>query len=93
MTITLPDEVRDGLERKARAAGFATITEYLTDLAAEPKPDAELTYADLGYSSEEELEAKLLASLASPPILVTPEFWTDLQKKVEARAEQLKGEQ
>ncbi len=90
MTITLPDELKDGLERKARAAGFATITEYLFWLAADDEPDAEVTPADLGFASQDEMEAKLLASLASPPILVTPDFWDELRKEVAARADQLK---
>lgn len=94
MTITLPDELKDGLERKARAAGFATITEYLTDLATDADPDAELTAADLGYASEEDLEAHLLESLNSgPPILVTPEFWDELRKEVAVRADQIKARQ
>ena len=32
MTITLPDELKDALERKAREAGFATVAEFVTDL-------------------------------------------------------------
>lgn len=87
MTITLPDEMREELERKAKAGGFASVAEYLawlveTDEAGESAPSPE----DLGFGSQAELEAKLLASLASgPPVLATPEFWNDLRKQVAER--------
>ena len=91
MTITLPDELKDELERKAHAAGFTTVADYVCWLVQQPEDaDAELTPADLGYANQDELEAKLLASLASPAIPVTPEFWEELNKKVAARADQLK---
>jgi antitoxin ParD1/3/4 len=88
MTITLPDELKAQLESKARAAGFATIAEYVCWLVQqEAAPDAEVSPGDLGFASEAELEAKLLASLNSgPPIAVTPEFWDELRKDVAARA-------
>ncbi|WP_439625208.1 ribbon-helix-helix domain-containing protein [Gemmata sp.] len=35
MTITLPDEMRDRLERDARAGGFATVDEYVLSLVRE----------------------------------------------------------
>lgn len=86
MTITLPDEMRAPLERKARAAGFATVADYLCWLAAE-EDDAEVTPADLGFASAEQLEAKLEAALDSgPPIPVTPAFWDELRKDVADRA-------
>ena len=94
MTITLPDELKDELEKKAHTAGFATASEYVCWLVRSADAnDAELTPQDLGFADEAELEAKLLASLASPPILVTPAYWDELRKKVAARAEQLKGRQ
>ncbi len=83
MTITLPEEMREPLERKARAAGCSTVAEYLCRLVEED----ELAPADLGFASAEELEAKLEAALDSgPPIPVTPAFWDDLRKDVAARA-------
>lgn len=94
MTITLPDELRDELERKAHRAGFATVDEYVCWLVQDPKPEGEeVTPEDLGFANEAEMEAKLLAALASPPITVTPDFWNQLRDKVAARAEQLKEEQ
>ncbi|MBY0456480.1 MAG: hypothetical protein K2V38_04025, partial [Gemmataceae bacterium] len=92
MTITLPDEMKDRLERQTRAAGFATVAEYLCWLAQQAESDpAEWTADDLGYAGEAELEAKLLDSLASPPVPVTPDFWTSLKEKVAARAAQTRG--
>lgn len=87
MTITLPDELKDELERKARAAGFVTVAEYVCWLVQqEAAPDDEVTPEDLGFANEAELEAKLEASLNSgPPIPVTPEFWDELRKDAAAR--------
>ena len=35
MTITLPDDVREQAERQAKAAGFASVEEYVADLVRE----------------------------------------------------------
>lgn len=82
MTITLPDEMRDELERKAKAAGLQSVNEYLVWLCKADELDSgEVTAADLGYASQEALEAKLIAALDSgPPILATPELWAELRK-------------
>jgi hypothetical protein len=82
MTITLPDEMREELERKAQVMGFATVDEYFVWLCkADSSDSVELTAADLGYASHEALEAKLIAALDSgPPILATPELWAELRK-------------
>jgi hypothetical protein len=86
MTITLPDELREPLERKARAAGCATVAEYLCRLVEEDIEEDEIAAADLGFASAEELKAKLEAALDSgPPIPVTPAFWDDLRKDVAER--------
>jgi hypothetical protein len=67
MTITLPDELREPLERKAHAAGFATIAEYLCRLVEEDIEEDEITPADLGYASAEQLETKLEAAARQRP--------------------------
>jgi hypothetical protein len=94
MTITLPDELKDELERKARAAGFATVADYVCWLVQQDAaPHTEVTAEDLGFASEAELEAKLEASLNSgPPIPVTSEFWDELRKDVAARASRPAGQ-
>ena len=90
MTITLPDEMREELERKAKAGGFQTVDDYFIWLCkADDTVANDLTAADLGYSSEEELEAKLIAALDSgPPILATPELWAELRKGRSKRHEE-----
>ena len=87
MTITLPDEMREELERKAKAGGFLTVDDYFIWLATTDDPDdPALSPQSLGFRDQAEMEAKLLASLASPPVLATPEFWNELRKEVAARA-------
>jgi len=90
MTITLPDELKDELERKAHAAGFATILEYFLSLVPEdetpvdvPDPPPGARYA---VQTREELEAKLLEGVSSgPPVRATPEFWEERRKTLEER--------
>lgn len=97
MTITLPDELKDKLERKARGAGFATVLEYLLSLVAEDEPEAP-DDADLGGPPEltpknrDELEAMLEAGMNSgPPIRMTPEFWEERRRVQEERAAKRRG--
>jgi hypothetical protein len=83
MTITLPDEWRDELERKAKASGFATIDEYIAELVHPDSPPATPSPEDLGFGSEAELELKLLTSLDSgPSVEATPEFWASVRQRV-----------
>jgi antitoxin ParD1/3/4 len=88
MTITLPDEMREELERKAQAGGFTSVEDYFVWLAkSDGTNDLALSPEDLGFRSQDELEARLLSSLASgPPVLATPEFWAELRKEASARA-------
>lgn len=96
MTITLPDELKDGLERKARAAGFTTIMEYLTDLATDTNTDegADLDGPPgLSPNTRAELEAMLDAGVASgPPIRMTAEFWEERRRAHEERTAKRKGD-
>ena len=98
MTITLPDEWVSDLERKARAAGFATILDYFLSLVPEDDgPDPE-DGADSGGPPEltpknrAELEAMLEAGMNSgPPIRVTEEFWEERRRVQEERAAKRRG--
>lgn len=97
MTITLPDERKDELDRKARAAGFATILEYLLSLVPEDESDVQ-DDTDLGGPPEltpnnrAELEAMLDAGMNSgPPIRMTPEFWEERRRVQEERAAKRRG--
>ncbi|HSQ54205.1 MAG TPA: hypothetical protein VLM40_00555 [Gemmata sp.] len=89
MTITLPEELRDVVERNAKAAGFATVAEYLSWLVqTDEAGDAVLSPEDFGFASTTEMEAALLASLNSgPTVEATPEFWAELRKRVADRAD------
>lgn len=100
MTITLPDEMREELEARAKAGGFPNLDAYVASVLTEvgddgtdagfelPEPPPGASYV---VNSREELEAKLLQSLDSgPPIPVTPQFWADLRKEVEERVAALK---
>jgi Arc/MetJ-type ribon-helix-helix transcriptional regulator len=87
MTITLPDEMRDDLERRAKAGGFESVDEYVAWVVQLDEPPADITPQALGFASQEELEAKLLAALNSGPRIVADEaFWADLRKEVTERA-------
>ena len=95
MTITLPDERKAELERKARAAGFATILEYLLSLV----PDEEDESGDVEPPPERtpkdraELEAMLDAGMSSgPPIRMPPEFWEERRRVQEERIAKRKGD-
>jgi hypothetical protein len=82
MTITLPDELKDELDRKARAAGFATILEYLLSLV----PDDDPGPPELTPKNRAELGTMLDAGLASgPPVRATPEFWEERRRVLEER--------
>lgn len=99
MTITLPDDMRETLERAARAAGFASVDDYVAhvlrwddadDLSDElPPPSPGASYV---VNSREELEQKILDGLSSEEsIPSTPEFWADMRRTVAERVAALKG--
>lgn len=96
MTITLPDELKDRLEAKAHAAGFATVLDYFLSLVPEEtRPDdADDTTGPPGLSPKNraELEAMLDAGMASgPPIRMTPEFWEERRRVHEECIAKWKG--
>lgn len=96
MTITLPDELRDELERKARAAGFITVTEYVVSLVTEDERETEEVdeTGPPGVSprNRAELEAMLDAGLASgPAVRMTSEFWEARRRALEASAAKRNG--
>jgi hypothetical protein len=78
MTITLPDEMREVLERNAKAAGFGSVAEYVawlvrTDEVEVPEPPPGARYA---VNTREELEAKLLEGMdRSGDVVAGPDFW------------------
>lgn len=101
MTITLPDSMRAELETRAKAGGFPSLDAYVASVLADVYgdhvgSDLELPDPPPGASyvadSREEIDAKIEQALDSgPPIPVTPRFWADLRKEVEARVAARKG--
>lgn len=97
MTITLPDERKDELERKARAAGFDTILNYLLslvpdDATTEDESDEIEGPPERSPKNRAELEAMLDAGMRSgPPIRMTPEFWEERRRVQEERIAKRKG--
>lgn len=90
MTITLPDEMRDELEQKAKAHGHVTVAEYVAELVHSdeapvpvPAPPAGARYA---VTSPEDLKAKLLEGAdASGDVMAGPDFWERRREAAEAR--------
>jgi Arc/MetJ-type ribon-helix-helix transcriptional regulator len=78
MTITLPDEMREALEREAAASGFASVNEYVADVLTadeEPLPP--------DFRTREELKARLDEGMASgPPVPCDAAFWAELDAVV-----------
>jgi hypothetical protein len=80
MTITLPEEIREEVERKAKLAGFADVELYLAELVradddpiAVPKPPLGSRYS---VGTREELEAKLLEGMnTAGDVIASPNFW------------------
>lgn len=86
MTITLPDEMRPELERRAAGYGFAKVDDYIAWVVREDLADPVHTAEDLGFRSEDELEAFVQASIDSgPPIVADAAFWADLRREVAER--------
>jgi hypothetical protein len=92
MTITLPDEMKDELERKAQVAGFASVDQYvlytlrfqsderIEELPTMPVPE------ELVIKSLDDLEAKIRDGLTSgPAIRATPELWDNLRRRAESQ--------
>ena len=97
MTITLPDERKDEVVNKARAAGFTNVADYVLRLVADDEPVVGLPDAcgppGLTPSDRAELEDMLEAGLNSGlPVYSTPVFWQERQQVLAARIAIRKGE-
>jgi hypothetical protein len=97
MTITLPDELKDELERKATAAGFGSVLDYFLHLAAHdqlPKDDAAANDGPphLTPRNRAELAAMLEAGANSGPTIPdSPEFWAERRRVLAERMARRKG--
>src|SRR4051794_35382307 len=91
MTITLPDEMREELERKARAAGFTSVDEYVVDQLSldgasidlpDPPPGCRYSVRTRG-----ELEVKLLEGMnREGDVVAGLDFWDERRRAAEERA-------
>lgn len=90
MTITLPDELRDELENKAKAHGHVSVAEYVAELVHSdeapvpvPDPPAGARYA---VNAPEDLKAKLLEGAdPSGDVVAGPDFWERRREAAEVR--------
>jgi antitoxin ParD1/3/4 len=73
LTISLPESMKEFIERGVAEGNYSTPSEYVRDLVEEA----------LDRKNEERLEKLLLEGLDSgEPIKVTPEFWTELRAEL-----------
>jgi antitoxin ParD1/3/4 len=76
LNISLPQSLKDYVERQVSAGGYSTPSEYLRELLRQ----------DQKRRAEEDLEALLLEGLRSgDPIEVTPEYWEQKRRSLIAR--------
>ncbi len=80
MTITLPDDVRAQAERQAKAAGFASVGEYLADLVRDDVEGDELPEPMESIRTAEQLRDAIAVGLASPPISSVDELFVKLRR-------------
>jgi len=92
MTITLPDEMRTTLERKASAAGFATVDEFIADALTDDDEAGSTRPPD--FRTREEFDRLIEEGFASgPPIPVDKAFWARLDTRIRDRAATREGPQ
>ncbi len=92
MTITLPDDMKEELQRKAQAEGFDSVDQYVlfalrerADENAEDLNDMPIP-GELEIKSKDDLKAKILEGLNSgPAIRMTTELWNNLLLRAEGQ--------
>lgn len=75
MNVSLPRSMTEFIRGRMKAKGFGNKSEYIRSLVRE----------DQRAEARERLESLLRDGLESEPIEVTPRFWDDLRRRVEAR--------
>jgi antitoxin ParD1/3/4 len=76
VTISLPDSLKEFVDRQIATKGYGNVSEYFRSLLREAQQK----------EADARLEALLLEGLASgDPIPVTKEFWTDLKAEAVRR--------
>ena len=76
INFSLPESLREFVERQVAEEGYSTASEYLRKLVREEQK----------RKAKEKLEALLLEGLNSgAPIEVTPDFWEGLRRQLKER--------
>lgn len=100
MTITLPDEMREEVEAKAKASGFADVTAFVAALVLDHDPSARDIPDDYSGPPEltprnrEDLQRMLDEGMASgDPVIADDAFWAERRRVLRQRmAEKGRGE-
>lgn len=79
-TITLPDDVRARVERQAKAAGFASVGEYLADVVREEAGGDIVPESERGIRTADQLRDALAVGLASPPVASVDVMFAKLRR-------------
>jgi antitoxin ParD1/3/4 len=79
VTISLPESLRDFVDRQVKAAGYGNVSEYFRELLREAQE----------READRRLEALLLESLDDPrpDIEITSEFWDHARRRLMERVE------
>jgi hypothetical protein len=89
MTITLPDELRIRLERRARLNGYSTIEDYLAGLVEDDPADDRPGPPGISPRDRAELEAMLDDGMKSgPAVIADAAFWEERRRVLEERIAQ-----
>ncbi len=80
MTITLPVEMRESLEARAKAAGYENVDEYVEDRLVDDQIFADFHDPALQLRLKELVDVGLASG---PSVPVTPEFWDRVHARVE----------
>ena len=70
LTISLPDSLREFIEREVETKGYGNVSEYVRGLLRQAQE----------REAAQRLETLLLEGLASGEVETTPEFWRDLRR-------------
>lgn len=71
LTISLPDSLKDFIEREVQTKGYGNVSEYVRELLREAQ----------AKEADARLEALLVEGLTKgKEIPVSPEFWSELKK-------------
>jgi antitoxin ParD1/3/4 len=79
VTISLPESLRQFIDRQVKGGGYGNVSEYFRGLLREAQE----------RESEKRLEALMLEALDDPrpDIEITPEFWEGVKDRLQERVE------